>query len=345
MTTKSLASWAVFLTAAVDLAGWIGTEFFELQVQSEASRGFASLLMAGLLAGLGWLVRRGNRLAIVLAIGLSSFDVATGLCLSTGSGSYGGVGEWVRAALLALMIGSLWPLWKPRRMRAMAEPIGEAGPGASELDNQEGAGRGTSLIRPRTRTTLAAGVTAISHTFFVLALGGAGLLLGGLMGIRRAEGLSREEPWRPLGSPPTRVTRLLRIDADGAYVAASDDQVYKCCWEPSELRESPSYPSSHFPCEGDQDRPTAPGKVIDQQEVAYCGPDYGISYALVLLDDGSVWEWSYASNPLAGIGILLSYALAGIASGFLLGGSIAIWSWRRRWRKWKQPPQEQGSGA
>jgi|SRR3990172_4463262 len=197
------------------------------------------------------------------------------------------------------------------------------------------------------RKTLAVSATVISHAFFVLTLAVVGLLIGGLMGARRMDRLPLGKPWEPLGSPPAKVTKLLRIDWEGDYVATADDQVYKCCWERSELPEFPSYPPSHFPCDVSQEKPAPPGTTIDELEVTYCGPDYGVSSALVLLEDGSVWRWSYVSNPLAAIGILLSYSLGGIAVGFLLGGSIALWSWRRRRKKWKEPPHpaEMGPGS
>lgn len=108
MTASRLASWALFLTSAADLGAWIGTHFLGLQIQSEVSRGAASLVMAGLLACLGWLVRRGNSLALTLAIGLSLFDIVTGICLSSGSGSLMGAGDVLRVILFAMLVGSPW---------------------------------------------------------------------------------------------------------------------------------------------------------------------------------------------------------------------------------------------
>jgi len=197
------------------------------------------------------------------------------------------------------------------------------------------------------RRSFAVGATVISHTLFVLTLAVAGLLIGGLMGLGRADRLPREQPWQPLGSPPAKVTGLLQIDRGELYVAAADDQIYKCCWERSELPEYPSYPPSHFPCDASQEKPAPSGTVVDRLEVTYCGPDYGLAYAYILLDDGSVWKWASAEDPLAAIGNLVSYSLGGIGVGLLVGGSTAIWSWRRRSRKWKQPPHgaEVGPGS
>jgi len=172
-----------------------------------------------------------------------------------------------------------------------------------------------------------------------------GLLIGGLLGLGRVDRLPREQPWQPLGSPPAEVTGLLQIDRGELYVAAADDQIYRCCWEPAALPEFPSYPPSHFPCEGSQDKPIPPGTTVDRLEVIYCGPDYGLSYAYVLLEDGSVWSWSYAEDALTTIGTLLTYPLGGIGGGLLLGGAIAVWSWRRRRREWKQQPPGGGPAA
>jgi len=188
------------------------------------------------------------------------------------------------------------------------------------------------------RRTLAVGATVISHTLFVLALAVVGLLIGALLGFGRVDKLPLEEPWEQVGSPPARVTALLMIDRGDLYVTAADDQVYRCCWERSELPDYPSGPGSHFPCDVSQEKPSPPAGVIDRLDITYCGPDYGLAYAYVLLDDGSVWKWAFTENPLAGISILLSYSLGGTGVGLLVGGSIAIWSWRRRRRKWKQTP-------
>lgn len=188
------------------------------------------------------------------------------------------------------------------------------------------------------RRTLAVGATVISHTLFVLALAVVGLLIGALLGFRRVDELPLEEPWEQVGSPPARVTALLMIDRGDLYVTAADDQVYRCCWERSELPDYPSGPGSHFPCDVSQEKPSPPAGVINRLDITYCGPDYGLAYAYVLLDDGSVWRWSYAQDGLATMGAVLTYSLGGVGGGLLFGGAVAIWSWRRRSRKWKQPP-------
>jgi hypothetical protein len=197
------------------------------------------------------------------------------------------------------------------------------------------------------RRSFAVGATAISHTLFVLALAVVGLLIGALLGFGRVDKLPLEEPWEQVGSPPARVTALLMIDRGDLYVTAADDQVYRCCWERSELPDYPSGPGSHFPCDVSQEKPSPPAGVINRLDITYCGPDYGLAYAYVLLDDGSVWRWSHAQDGLATMGALLTYSLGGIGGGFVLGGTIAIWSWRRRSRKWKQPPHgaEVGPGS
>ena len=197
------------------------------------------------------------------------------------------------------------------------------------------------------RRSLAVAATLLSHTLFVLALAVVGLMIGALVGFGRVDRLPLEQPWQPLGAPPATITGLLQIDRGDLYVAAADDQIYKCCWARSELPAYPSGPGSHFPCDVSQEKPSPPAGVIDRLEVTYCGPDYGISYAYVLLEDGSVWKWSFAQDGLATMGALLTYSLGGVGGGFLLGGSIAIWSWRRRRKKWKEPPHpaEMGPGS
>ncbi len=126
MNARRLASSAVFLTAALDLGVWIGTIFLGLQIESEVGRGLASLFMGGLLAGLGWLIARGNKLALTLAVALSLFDVVTGVCLSTGTGGYGGIANAIRAVLLVLMVGSVWSGRKPSQKRPSANLADES---------------------------------------------------------------------------------------------------------------------------------------------------------------------------------------------------------------------------
>ncbi len=107
MSSLRLATIAVFLTAILDFGAWIATQFLGLQIQSELGRGLSSLFLGGLLVVLGWLMARGNKLAILLAIGLSLFDLMTGACLSAGTYSVGGIGDVVRAVLLFAMLPGL----------------------------------------------------------------------------------------------------------------------------------------------------------------------------------------------------------------------------------------------
>lgn len=188
-------------------------------------------------------------------------------------------------------------------------------------------------------SALAVGATVVSHSLFLLALGAVGLLVGGLLALARVNNLPQREPWEPLGSPPKPVTELIRIDWEDVYVAATDGEVYRCCWERTELPEFPTHPPSHFPCDVSIEKSTPPGQVVDRLDVTYCGPDYGISYGLALLEDGTVWKWSYDSSPLGAFGAVVMYSLCGAGAGLLIGGSIAVRSWRRRMRKWRQPEE------
>jgi hypothetical protein len=133
MSALRLASWAVLLTAALDVGASIATQFLGLRIESEVGRGVASLLMGGLLAGLGWLSIRGNKLALILAIGLSLFDIMAGVCLSTSTGIHGGIGGAARAVLVALMIASVAAILGPSKKPPLATIGREKPPKESHL--------------------------------------------------------------------------------------------------------------------------------------------------------------------------------------------------------------------
>lgn len=89
--------------------------------------------MGGLLAGLGWLSIRGNKLALVLAMGLSLFDLLAGLCLSSGTGTHAGIGDAARSLLFALMIASVAATRGPSKKAPMANIGGQKAPKGSHL--------------------------------------------------------------------------------------------------------------------------------------------------------------------------------------------------------------------
>jgi hypothetical protein len=174
----------------------------------------------------------------------------------------------------------------------------------------------------------------------VAAFGVIGLLVGGGLGLQRAGELLLT-PWRRLEAPPEPITRFLLISGDDLFVQAAEGRIYRCCWSVAELPPYPAYPSTHFPCESSLARPTPPGTVVDQIERTYCGADYGIFYQYVLLEDGSVWQWSYAGSGLEAGSTILTYGLCGLGSGLSAGG-LAVWgAWRLRRRLTRAQADEQ----
>jgi len=160
-----------------------------------------------------------------------------------------------------------------------------------------------------------------------------GLLTGILLGFRQSSRLSLT-PWQRLDDPPDRITELALIDWADLYVQTEGEKILKCCWVESELPRSPSGPASHFPCESTLLKPTPPGRALDRLDVTYCGPDYAPSYSYVLLEDGTVWRWSYSGGGLAAFGAILTYGLCGLGLGLGSGLLVVAGS---RWRRTAVP--------
>jgi len=75
--------------------------------------------------------------------------------------------------------------------------------------------------------------------------------------------------------------------------------------------------------------PPPPGEIIDTMEVHLCGADVTIQDNYVILSDGSIWRWSYASSWGDGI-IVMGAAIIGAIIVATIGLARIVW---RIWRK------------
>ena len=131
--------------------------------------------------------------------------------------------------------------------------------------------------------------------------------------------------WQPLGSPPGGAVDILDADASFVYVMNSQGEVYRWLidWEKTQPLERPLLDPDRV-CEPMAPRlPAPPGEVVDRIEGTQCYADGAGYFHYVLLEDGSLWKWSFIASPL----ILFLYPLLGIAgciAGALLAGLFVI---------------------
>jgi hypothetical protein len=193
------------------------------------------------------------------------------------------------------------------------------------------------------------------RVLFVLFAGVVGIALG-VLAFKIYAGLPRgpRDSWQQLPQPPARLTRLVTATPWSAlmvgeiYANTADGTVYAyvcqgdgCAWAQRDVLPPPpgeDYWSGHcaegndLP-EGLADAPTLPGQVIDSYASRYCGPDYTNDLVVILLEDGSVWQWN-RFEP--GMGRFYGRILGTICGGGLIVGLVVgivvVWLAARRSR-------------
>lgn len=148
------------------------------------------------------------------------------------------------------------------------------------------------------------------------------------------------EPWRSLGKPPERATRI-SYDGEGLpLVETSEGTSYVCstplsakqknCWvkvDVSQLQTKEVYPCDEVDPIA---VPKPPGKVSDTVKFESC-PHRGLMFSttrqhnFVLLEDGSVWMWEY-SHSVPGFAFFDIYihTIVGTVLGLILGVVVAV---------------------
>ena len=149
--------------------------------------------------------------------------------------------------------------------------------------------------------------------------------------------------WRPLGSPPEKITNLLGVGLYSGqrvvYGETDNNQVFRCCpqaigeWEEAEAtayiydQECMSLPPKSSP---------PPGEVKDCVEIAALEwVTDRKQYAL--LEDGTVWTWHHHIS----LGTLLSIICISTIIGGIIGILFVWQSERRKHKLQSNQPQSQ----
>jgi hypothetical protein len=157
-----------------------------------------------------------------------------------------------------------------------------------------------------------------------------GSLIGGM------ETRGSFEPWHPLGVPPEQAIEIYAHTDNTPFVKTVNGNFYHCtyfrqsdsqnCWtkvDRSDLEIVDSYPcipDVHF------NVPSPPGEVVDMFEFEGCAGGLSVVTTqnnFALLEDGSVWAWSYGYSNFSGISTM-GYILEGFYWGMILGGIIVF---------------------
>jgi hypothetical protein len=185
------------------------------------------------------------------------------------------------------------------------------------------------------------------RALFVLLAALLGIALG-VLAFRLYARLPRgpSGSWQQLPQPPAELTGLVTATPMSAlmtgeiYATTADGTLYAyvcqgdgCAWAGRDALPPPpdedSYWSGHcaggndLP-EGLADTPTLPGRVVDSYGRRYCGPDYSNDLYVILLDDGTVWQWNrFWSGMGEFYGRIIGTACGG-CGGLILGLVVGI---------------------
>jgi hypothetical protein len=125
--------------------------------------------------------------------------------------------------------------------------------------------------------------------------------------------------WRPLGTPPQPVAKILGAELSEVYVQTQDGAVYRFRdrWEaadwPRQLLSSQGCSFPIFPASSSDD--------IDSVQIQSCSEVIAAT-KYVIRSDGSVWRWEYHSSAMDQIGRVLNnlplFAAIGLAVGVVV---------------------------
>ena len=140
--------------------------------------------------------------------------------------------------------------------------------------------------------------------------------------------VGRRGSWEQLESPPGDILRIVTVEQYFAIVETSDNLLYKVycraentndvCWKVVE--EPIDIPDRS--CEDDV-FPQPPDRVQDQ--AAFCVQhEYLIFTEYFLLEDGSLWRWEYAVNPLGQVVQLVRFVIVSTIAGAIVGVALVV---------------------
>ena len=172
---------------------------------------------------------------------------------------------------------------------------------------------------------------SIFRLFLTMAFGG--FLLGNLFYLIIPN--SPYRVWHFWAEPPGKAIKILPYKEHNiVFVQSADNNIYSCeygnkCKQIEESQiELRSLPCDHS---GSPNfiKPIIFSKVVDSFAYRSCGIDSYADIYLVVLDDGTIWEWVKGERPLRmGIYQQIKYGLIGVFLGMLSG----IFIYRAKYR-------------
>jgi hypothetical protein len=132
--------------------------------------------------------------------------------------------------------------------------------------------------------------------------------------------------WKPLGSPPERVSQIIGFCDDNVCVeTVNATKYYNCgnyedCWIKAELspEEIKTYTlDPYVACMYEIRKPSLPPNTIQLVEMKYCSSGGVEQIYYALQQDGSIWVWNHTVADLAGL-LLIGALVAGVQLGIVL---------------------------
>lgn len=132
--------------------------------------------------------------------------------------------------------------------------------------------------------------------------------------------------WEQCPGPPEKATEILGdYGASGLFVSTESGTLY--AWTYQGWNRAASLPTqrekSVADCSGPQEGPLfyplPPGRVVSSRVVDLCGPDYSRHTKYIVLNDGTIWEWSRSSGVY---GEMLAF-ICSLGGGILIGVAAA----------------------
>jgi len=177
---------------------------------------------------------------------------------------------------------------------------------------------------------------AIAFSLLVLTgiCGICGLLLGSAI-TPDARSAARGTTWTSLGKPPEAAQKVAGEDVCGreyrVVVQSASGAYYISCqsnWEP--WNAGSTGPGGLAACQGNPPTQYSPNFDNLPSPVRDCGMKFTSEYAIAetvytVLDDGSVWQWTFTY----GMGIPIAYGMGGLIAGLAAGILISIGVWRK----------------
>jgi len=123
-----------------------------------------------------------------------------------------------------------------------------------------------------------------------------------------------------MGKSPGGAVEIVDADPGLVFIRNGDEAIYRCpeCWQQAELLNEPLLDSS-YECTADVRPPEPPGIVIHEFSDTECYADVRTYFTYVVLEDGSVWEWTNTG----GWTDMFIFSMFGIA-GCLIGTLAAF---------------------